>query len=208
MSSGSRLLPGGHGSGHRSRVSALVLRRLVVGSALALGLLTACGGPPSARGAEQAGQPQLAASALRLTIVDHRPAPVGDQRAILELPADFEASAQERLARLTRADGAVLDVHAVVVSAQAQEIVDARGEMTRIEVSFDFETRIAEGPVLKRGRGQSQQDIPRDEADDAEIGRVLSATALDAFDRYWRSSETLDGLNRELAAYRDRRRSE
>jgi hypothetical protein len=96
----------------------------------------------------------------------------------------------------------------VVLAAQATEIVDARGEMTRVEVDLDFETRVAGGPLLKRGRGHAQQDIPRDEADDAEIAQVLDATALDALERYWGSDETLAGLKRELAAYGAARRND
>jgi hypothetical protein len=170
-----------------------------------LGLVAGCGGA-GARAPES--ELKIATSALRLHVVDNRPAPVGDRRLVLELPRDFSARAQERLDQLRQGDAEALEVRAVVAVAQASEIVDARGEMTRIEVSLDFETHIADGPSLKRGRGHSQEDIPRDEADDAEIAEVLAMTALDALDRYWRSTETIEGINRELAAYHGRRRSD
>lgn len=62
--------------------------------------------------------------------------------------------------------------------------------------------------MLKRGRGQSQNDIPREEASEEELARVLGATALDALERYWGSSQTIESLNRELAAYRRKRLAE
>jgi hypothetical protein len=187
-----------------AQVPPLLFRALFVGALLAA--LPGCGGSAGARA--PASELKVAASALRLEVIDHRPAPVGDRRLVLELPADFQARAQERLDVRRQGEGDALDVRAVVAAAQATEIVDARGEMTRIEVSLDFETRVVDGPLLKRGRGHAQEDIPRAEADDAEVARVLATTALDAVDRYWGSEETLVGLNRELAAYRSRRRSD
>ncbi len=177
-----------------------VLRRLA-GGVLVLGALSGCGAASGARSASDASEQKLPAAELRLALIDHRPPPVGDRLRVLELPADFASRAQGRLSQLARGDGERLEVRAVVAVAQATEIVDARGEMTRVEVDLDFEIRVAGGPLLKRGRGHAQQDIPRDEADDAEIARVLEATALDALERYWGSPETLAGLERELAAY-------
>lgn len=178
-------------------------RRLSAGFALVLGTLalSGCGGASGARTAHEASEQQLPVAELRLALADSRPPPVGDRLRLLELPADFATRAQARLSELARGAGERLEVRAVVLAAQATEIVDARGEMTRVEVDLDFETRVASGPVLKRGRGHAQQDIPRDEADDAEIARVLDATAFDALERYWSSQATLDGLKRELAAY-------
>jgi hypothetical protein len=186
------------------------LRRLGMGAALVLGalVLAGCGGPSGARSAHDASEHELPVAELRLEVADSRPAPVGDRLRLLELPADFATRAQARLSRLARGDGERLEVRAVVLAAQATELVDARGEMTRVEVDLDFETRVAGGPVLKRGRGHAQQDIPRDEANDAEIARVLDATSLDALDRYWSSDETLEGLKRELAAYGAARRDD
>ena len=186
-----------------------LLRRLGAGIALVLGAfaLSGCGGASGARTAHDAHE-QLPVAELRLALADSRPPPVGDRLRLLELPADFATRAQARLGRLARGDGERLEVRAIVLAAQATEIVDARGEMTRVEVDLDFETRVAGGPVLKRGRGHAQQDLPRDEADDAEIARVLDATAFDALERYWSSEATLDGLKRELAAYGAARRED
>jgi hypothetical protein len=189
---------------------AVLQRRLSAGAALALGVLVlwGCGGASSARAAHEASEHQLPVAELRLELADSRPPPASDRLRLLELPADFATRAQARLSQLARGDGERLEVRAVVLVAQATEIVDARGEMTRVEVDLDFETRVAGGPLLKRGRGHAQQDIPRDEADDAEIAQVLDATALDALERYWGSDETLAGLKRELAAYGAARRND
>jgi hypothetical protein len=189
---------------------AVLQGRLSAGAALALGVLVlwGCGGASSARAAHEASEHQLPVAELRLELADSRPPPASDRLRLLELPADFATRAQARLSQLARGDGERLEVRAVVLVAQATEIVDARGEMTRVEVDLDFETRVAGGPLLKRGRGHAQQDIPRDEADDAEIAQVLDATALDALERYWGSDETLAGLKRELAAYGAARRND
>jgi hypothetical protein len=189
---------------------AVLQGRLSAGAALALGVLVlwGCGGASSARAAHEASEHQLPVAELRLELADSRPPPASDRLRLLELPADFATRAQARLSQLARGDGERLEVRAVVLAAQATEIVDARGEMTRVEVDLDFETRVAGGPLLKRGRGHAQQDIPRDEADDAEIAQVLDATALDALERYWGSDETLAGLKRELAAYGAARRND
>lgn len=181
-------------------------RRYVAASALLV--CAGCGGSNRTSAATSASELKVVASALRLEVIDHRPAPVGDRRLTLDLPSHFAAQAQERLTRACQGDADVLDVKAVVATAQAFDVTDARGEMTRVEVSFDFETRLEGGLVLKRGRGQSQNDIPREEASDEELARVLGATALDALERYWGSSQTIESLNRELAAYRRKRLAE
>ncbi|MET0414068.1 MAG: hypothetical protein ABW217_22350 [Polyangiaceae bacterium] len=188
----------------------LRLRRRGAGAVLVLGalVLSGCGGASSARSAHDTSEHQLPVAELRLELADSRPPPAGDRLRLLELPADFAARAQIRLSQLARGDGERLEVRAVVLAAQATELVDARGEMTRVEVDLDFETRVSGGPVLKRGRGHAQQDIPRDEAEDAELARVLDATALDALERYWSSDETLAALKRELAAYGAARRDD
>lgn len=172
-------------------------------------VLSSCGGAGSARSADDVSGQRLPVAELRLEVADSRPPPVGDRLRLLALPPDFATRAQARLSQLAEGNvGERLEVRAVVAAAQATEIVDARGEMTRVEVDLDFETRIAGGPVLKRGRGHAQQDLPRDEASDDEIARVLDVTALDALERYWSSAATLDGLRRELAAYGAARRGD
>lgn len=176
------------------------VRRLSGGAALVLAI-SGCGGAGSSRTAHDGAEQRLPVTELRLEVADSRPPPATDRLRLLALPDDFANRAQARLSQLALGDGERLEVRAVIAAAQATEIVDARGEMTRVEVDLDFETRIAGGPLLKRGRGHAQQDVPRDEADDAEIARVLDATALDALERYWGSRDTLEGLRRELAAY-------
>lgn len=169
---------------------------------LALGSASSC--QPAGRVDRTVVYPEqkVQARELALRVVDQRPAPPVHTREVSQLPADFEARARERLMAVAVGEGEALEVSLHVATAGAFEIVDARGEMTRVEVAFDVETRVAGGPTLRRARTQWREDIPRAEAESAEIARVLSETALHAFDRYWASEATIDALNRDLAAYR------
>jgi hypothetical protein len=88
-----------------------------------------------------------------------------------------------------------------VAAADELELVDARGEVTRVLVRLQFEVKVKDGPVLRRAESQASADIPRDEASPEEIELVLGATALNAFDRYWANEATLAGLNRDVSAY-------
>ena len=126
---------------------------------------------------------------------------------MLVWPAELDAELQARLNALCAGEGSELVVSARVRAARATELVDSRGEMTRIAVELEFETRAPDGASFKQGRGYSELDIPRDEASDDEVAKLLRQTARDAFERYWASPATLTSLNRELEAYAHRRAS-
>jgi hypothetical protein len=148
---------------------------------------------------------KLQAAAARFTLVDERPAPAMASRDVLVWPAELDAELQARLNALCAGQGIELVVSARVKAARATELVDSRGEMTRIAVELEFETRAPDGVLFKRGSGHSELDIPRAEASDGEVGEQLSQTARDAFERYWASPATLASLNRELEAYARKR---
>jgi hypothetical protein len=118
----------------------------------------------------------------------------------LRLPSDFEARARARLAPHLSGAGPELSVVVSLAQLEAVEIVDARGEMTRVVCRFELEIRSGSGPVLRRAETQSNADLPRDEATTEELAVVLDATAIDAFDRYFADERTLQALNRDLAA--------
>jgi hypothetical protein len=144
---------------------------------------------------------KIAASTLDLQVSDARPPPRSASQRELTLPADFEATARARLSPLILGQGPKLGVQVAVAHAEAIEIVDARGEMTRVSVTFDFEVSVQGGPTLRRAETHSDSDLPRDEATPEELLFVLRATALDAFDRYWANPATEAALNKDLAAY-------
>jgi hypothetical protein len=146
----------------------------------------------------------LAASALTLRLSDPRPAPRGPEQRDLVLPDDFGPSARAHLARLGLSQGPHLIVNASVTRAETRDLVDARGEMTRISVDLAFEIGVSGGPTLRRAETHSESDLPRDEATPEEIALLLRTTALDAFDRYWANPATERALNRDLAAYQAR----
>jgi hypothetical protein len=105
------------------------------------------------------------------------------------------------LTGLLAGHGPALDVIVHVVAADEAELVDARGEMTRVSVKLSLEVSVKDGPVLRHAESGSSSDLPRDEASDEEVEFVLEATALDAFDRYFANPDTLLTINRDLAAY-------
>jgi hypothetical protein len=143
---------------------------------------------------------KLQTGAIELAVADERPAPTDPAQRQLMLPADFEARARQRLLALVAGQGPELVVTLSVAALDEQEIVDARGEMTRVLVRFGVEIRVRGDVVLRRAESQSSSDIPRDEATPEEIQFVLEATAIDAFDRYFADARMLDALNRDLAA--------
>jgi hypothetical protein len=89
-----------------------------------------------------------------------------------------------------------------VAAADELEIVDARGEMTRVLVRLDVGFKLRSGNVVRRAETQSTSDIPRNEATPEEVAFVLEATAVDAFDRYFADPAVLTSLNGELRARR------
>lgn len=144
---------------------------------------------------------KLAAGAITVEVVDSRPAPTTPGSRQLLLPGDFEAVAQGRLRRMLTGEGPALTVTAAVSGGEAVDIVDARGELTRINVQLEFEVKVQDGPLLRRSKSQSTSDLPRDEATPEEINLLLRSTSLDAFDRYWADAKTTTALNQDLAAY-------
>jgi hypothetical protein len=135
-------------------------------------------------------------------IVDSRASASDPTVRQLSLPQNFEPLVQKRLATLASGTGSPLGVVVTVAAADELEIVDARGEMTRVLVRLDIEFKLKSGSVVRRAETQSTSDIPRDEATPEEIAFVLEATAVDAFDRYFADPAVLTSLNGELRARR------
>lgn len=142
---------------------------------------------------------QIASRGVQLQVLDQRPAQTDPTLQELSLPAGFEARARARLEPLLAGAGPELRVVVSVAQLEALELVDARGEMTRVVCRLELEIG-ASGSVLRRAETQSTADLPRDEATAEEIAVVLDATAIDAFDRYFANQRTLEALNRDLAA--------
>jgi hypothetical protein len=206
---GARLLSRGHDAvGGRKlgngQLTVSKLRRSACGLLAALGsvYLSACAGVPrEVHEPRSYPEAKLSASAITLEVVDSRPAPNSPSVRQLLLPGDFEATAQGRLTQMLSGQGPALDVVAFVSGGGAHDIVDARGEMTRISVQLDFEVKVKDGTVLRRAQTQSSSDLPRDEATPEEVNLVLRSTSLDAFDRYWADAKTTASLNEDLGAY-------
>ncbi|HVZ35967.1 MAG TPA: hypothetical protein VG963_26250 [Polyangiaceae bacterium] len=138
---------------------------------------------------------------------DPRPPARGPDQRDLVLPDDFEPTARAHLARLGLSQGPNLVVDVSVARAETRDLVDARGEMTRVAVDLAFEIGVSGGPTLRRADTHSESDLPRDEATPEEIALLLRSTAIDAFDRYWANPATERALNQDLAAYQARPRS-
>jgi hypothetical protein len=162
---------------------------------------SACGVPREVHEPVAYPDTKIFASALVLEVIDARSAPKSASEQQLLLPQDFEATAQGRLARMPSGQGPTLTVAALVSAANVSELVDARGEMTRVSVTLDFEVKVQGGPLLRRAQTESQSDLRREEATPEEVNFLLNATALDAFDRYWANPKTIAALNGDLAAY-------
>ena len=143
---------------------------------------------------------KIASSSLALRVVDSRASSSEPGAQELRLPGDFEARVRTRLQAQLSGAGPELRVVVSLARLEASEVVDARGEMTRLVCRFELELGAGDGPVLRRAETQSSADLPRDEATPDEIASVLDATAIDAFDRYFANASTLQALNRDLAA--------
>jgi len=179
-----------------------VERRRAARAALGLCVMLVAGCRVPARVHEAREYPALkiASRALELRVVDERPSSTDPGVHELVLPGDFEARARARLSAQLSGAGPELRVVVSLAQLEALEIVDARGEMTRVVCRFEIEIGSGSGPVLRRAETQSNADLPRDEATDEELALVLDATAVDAFDRYFADERTLEALNRDLAA--------
>lgn len=163
-------------------------------------LVTACRVPERVHEPREYPALKIASGSLELRVVDERPANTDPSVHELLLPGDFEARARARLSAQLAGAGPELRVVVSLAQLEALEIVDARGEMTRVVCRFEVEIGSGSGPVLRRAETQSNADLPRDEATTEEVAAVLDATAVDAFDRYFADERTLEALNRDLAA--------
>jgi len=179
-----------------------------VGRAVVLGfwLLSSsgCSVPRQAHEPRPYPETRVDASRVELHVQDTQPGNLPPSVQQLSLPKSFSASAQARLNGVLAGHGPALDVTVHVLAADEAELLDARGEMTRVRVKFGLEVRAEDGPVLRHAESESSSDLPRDEATDDEVEYLLLATALDAFDRYFANPDTLLSINRELAAYAGR----
>jgi hypothetical protein len=170
----------------------------------ALGTCLGCRVPREVHEPREYPPVQLHAQALDLEVVDARAASGDPSQRQLSLSASFEELARSRLASRISGSGPAISIGIGVAAADELEIVDARGEMTRVLVRLSVEIRPKDGVVLRRAETQSTSDIPREEATAEEVAFVLDATAVDAFDRYFADAEVLESINRELDAYAKR----
>lgn len=191
------------------RVRAPLASRLVIARAVtAAVVVTGCSAPRRVQEPiEYPADVKLECSRVKLDVVDPRiPGAPGSDPGARQLawPATFEAAAQSHLARIVAGQGPALAIAGRVGAADEIELVDARGETTRVSVTLHFDVSLEGGPLVRRAEAHSAYDIPRHEATPEEIEVVLDATALDAFDRYWANRGTLTSLNRELATVVER----
>jgi hypothetical protein len=185
-----------------------IVARVLLGIVLGVSVGPACSAPQRVHAPiEYPPDVRLACSAVDLTVTDPRlPSASGAAPGARQLgwPQDFEATARTHLTQVVGGRGPELVIATRVGAADEIELVDARGEVTRVSVTLHFDVSVKGGPVLRRAEAQSSYDIPRAEASPEEIEVVLSATAVDAFDRYWANPTTLSTLNRELEAHAKR----
>lgn len=118
-----------------------------------------------------------------------------------KLPDGFEQKAIERLSRITGDGGLNLKVVTSVERADVTFSNDFRGDMTRYDVKLKFRVTTEEGTVITKGSGQTSQELPNEEATAGEMRRVFLATALNAFDQYFASEDTLEKINAKVDAY-------
>ncbi len=145
---------------------------------------------------------KLQSAEIYSVVVDPREAGRDPTMRQLVLSKDFETKIQERLTALVSGSGVPVGVIVTVAAADELELVDARGEMTRVLVRLELELKLRDGSVVRRAETQSTSDLPRVEATPEEVAFVLDATAIDAFDRYFADAAVLTSLNRELDARR------
>lgn len=192
--------------GHQPRGRGL--SRVVARRGLVLGLLlclAACNVPRRVHDPLSFPEEPIETSSLSLDVprVVSQPAPESLARA---LPSDFERAARERLLSLpTTGQGPALAVTVTAANVDVTEIVDARGEMTRVSCELSLELRVVDGPVLRRADTGSRSFVPRAEATPEELDFVLEATALNAFERYFADPRTPKRINSDVRAYAAKR---
>jgi hypothetical protein len=169
-------------------------------TALTLALAFGCRVPRQVHEPRQYPPIKLHSPEIYSVVVDSRESGRDPTSRQLVLPKSFETRVQERLAGLASGAGVPIGVILTVAAADELEIVDARGEMTRVLVRLELEIKLRDGAVVRRAETQSTSDLPREEATPEEVAFVLDATAIDAFDRYFADAAVLTSLNRELEA--------
>jgi hypothetical protein len=117
------------------------------------------------------------------------------------LPAGFASSVKQRLSRISSGQGIALIVHTRVRRAEVTFYNDHRGDFTRFDVELEFRLTTENGALLMKGIGASWRELASKDADLKEQARVFEFTALDAFDRYFASEDTLEKLNEQIKAY-------
>jgi hypothetical protein len=118
-----------------------------------------------------------------------------------QLPQAFEEQAGARLTALSSADGLRLKVTAVVELADLTFRNDHNGDTVRYDVRLGLRIATEKGTLLQKGKGQSSQELPYEEASPAEMKRIFLAAALNAFDQYFADEDTLEKLNSNIEAY-------
>ncbi len=185
-------------AGVRATGLGLARRRWLFASAVLLGSF-ACRTPRSVHEPLPYAETKVEARQLLVRVDDARTDARSSTGKLLSLPEDFAVKAESRLWEVASGSGDVLEVRVRVDEVDEQEIVDARGEMTRLEVGLTVEVRRQGSPtVLRRYEGYSRADIPRDEATEAELQMLVEPTALNAFDRVWAARGTAPGINSAL----------
>jgi hypothetical protein len=112
------------------------------------------------------------------------------------LPPQFVPAAAQRLGEVVAGEGPTLEVVAEVDRADVVWSRTSAGTTARVNVAFTFSVYAANGALLQRGSGRAMAQVPGD-----AVGTdVVRATALEAFDRYWASEQTLVGLNQAIGA--------
>ena len=175
----------------------------------ALSVVAACSAPRRVHDPIQYPELDLACSSAELSVEDPRLSGATSTPGAKQLrwPQSFESQARAHLGQVVAGTGPALRITTRVGAADELELVDARGEVTRVSVTLHFDINVVGGSLVRRAEAHSSYDIPRDEATAEELEVVLDATALDAFDRYWAAPSTITSLNKELEAHA-RRHSE
>lgn len=161
---------------------------------------------------------KITAAAMKLRVVDTRKSveelskppsrlPSGASVSFDKaLPESFGSKAQGRFDRLPSGTGPSLEVEAEVVRAGTTHFATIDGDFTRFDVELRFTVRSTEGAKLLQMRGSAWNEMPTPEATIPEQARVYELTCLQAVDNVFASEDTLEKLNRELAAYEKRPR--
>lgn len=122
------------------------------------------------------------------------------------VPQKFFVQAESRLWQVAGERGPDLEVLVSVVRVDEVQLVDARGEISRLEVELEITVQPVGGKALTRGTVESNSDIPRGEGTQQELQFLVLSTALNAFDRFWASEQTVGKINRAMESLGTTRR--